>query len=158
MEEYSEAKTYKGKSELRNSKILTIFIHQSGNNNYCEHGICLRKTRDNMRVQMLQVLSDVSWYMCFQLRILDVTEVFVSQKYCPLCLNIASKSETEMFSMNNQRQVQNRHATCHQRSSNRSSPAGGETSLANHSAKKSNNPQNNSGLCHYIISELQPFT
>ena len=32
MEEYSEAKTYKGKSELRNSKILTIFIHQSGNN------------------------------------------------------------------------------------------------------------------------------
>ena len=34
MEEYSEAKTYKGKSELRNSKILTIFIHQSGNNNY----------------------------------------------------------------------------------------------------------------------------
>ena len=33
MEEYSEAKTYKGKSELRNSKILTIFIHQSGNNN-----------------------------------------------------------------------------------------------------------------------------
>ena len=24
MEEYSEAKTYKGKSELRNSKILTI--------------------------------------------------------------------------------------------------------------------------------------
>ena len=32
--EYSEAKTYKGKSELRNSKILTIFIHQSGNNDY----------------------------------------------------------------------------------------------------------------------------
>ena len=60
MEEYSEAKTYKGKSELRNSKILTIFIHESGNNNYCEHGICLRKTRDDMRVQMLQVLSDVS--------------------------------------------------------------------------------------------------
>ena len=63
MEEYSdrhEAKTYKGKSELRNSKILTIFIHESGNNNYCQHGICLRKTRDNMRVQMLQVLSDVS--------------------------------------------------------------------------------------------------
>ena len=46
MEEYSEAKTYKGKSELRNSKILTIFIHQSGNNNYCQHGVCLRKTRD----------------------------------------------------------------------------------------------------------------
>ena len=41
MEEYSEAKTYKGKSELRNSKILTIFIHQSGNNNYCQHGVCL---------------------------------------------------------------------------------------------------------------------
>ena len=39
MEEYSEAKTYKGKSELRNSKILTIFIHQSGNNNYCQHGV-----------------------------------------------------------------------------------------------------------------------
>ena len=36
MEEYSEAKTCKGKSELRNSKILTIFIHQSGNNNYFE--------------------------------------------------------------------------------------------------------------------------
>ena len=60
MEEYSEAKTYKGKSELRNSKMLTIFIHESGNNNYCQHGIWLRKTRDNMRVQMLQVLSDVS--------------------------------------------------------------------------------------------------
>ena len=57
-----------------------------------------------MRVQMLQVLSDVSWYVCFQLRILDVTEVFVL-KYCPLCLNITSKSETEMFSMNNQRQM-----------------------------------------------------
>ena len=39
--------------------------------------------------------------MCFQLRILDVTELFVL-KYCPLCLNITSKSETEMFSMNNQ--------------------------------------------------------
>ena len=39
MEEYSEAKTYKGKSELRNSKILTIFIHQSGNNNYYQHGV-----------------------------------------------------------------------------------------------------------------------
>ena len=44
MEGYSEAKTYKGKSELRNCKILTIFIHQSGNNNYCQHGVCLRKT------------------------------------------------------------------------------------------------------------------
>ena len=33
MEEYSEAKTNKGKSELRNSKILTVFIHQRGNNN-----------------------------------------------------------------------------------------------------------------------------
>ena len=42
--------------------------------------------------------------MCFQLRIVDVTEVFVL-KYCPLCLNITSKSETEMFSMNNQRQM-----------------------------------------------------
>ena len=31
--------------------------------------------------------------MCFQLRILDVTEVLVL-KYCPLCLNITSKSET----------------------------------------------------------------
>ena len=40
MEEYSEAKTCKGKSELRNSKILTIFIHQSGNDNYCQHGVC----------------------------------------------------------------------------------------------------------------------
>ncbi len=50
---------------------------------------------------MLQVLSDVSWYVCFQLRILDVTELFVL-KYCPLCLNITSKSETEMFGMNNQ--------------------------------------------------------
>ena len=42
--------------------------------------------------------------MCFQLRILDVPEVLVL-KYCPLCLNITSKSETEMFSMNNQRQM-----------------------------------------------------
>ena len=89
--------------------------------------------------------------MCFRLSILDVTEVFVL-KYCPLCLNITSKSETEMFSINNQRQMfpETRHATCHQRSSNRSSPAAGETSLANHKAKKSNNPQNNSGLSQYI--------
>ena len=107
---------------------------------------------------MLQVLSDVSRYVCFQLRILDVTEVFVL-KYCPLCLNITSKSETEMFSMNNQRKMftcESRTVT--QRVTNRSSPAAGETSLANHTAKKSNNPQNNSGLCQYIISELQPFT
>ena len=26
------------------------------------------------------------------------------------------------------------------------------TSLANHKAKRSNNPQNNSGLCQYVIS------
>ena len=32
------------------------------------------------------------------------------------------------------------------------------TSHANHEAKKSNNPQNNSGLCRYVISEFQPFT
>ena len=105
-----------------------------------------------MRVQMLQMLSMFnSWYVCFRLSILDVTEVFVL-KYCPLCLNITSNSETEMFSINNQRQMfpETRHATCHQRSSNRSSPAAGETSLANHKAKKSNNPQNNSGLCQYI--------
>ena len=43
MEEYSEAKTYKGKSELRHNKILTIFIHQSGNNNYCQHGVFYEK-------------------------------------------------------------------------------------------------------------------
>ena len=42
--------------------------------------------------------------MRFQLRILDITEVFVLE-YCPLCLNITSKSETEIFSMNNQRQM-----------------------------------------------------
>ena len=47
--------------------------------------------------------------MYFQPRILDVTEVFVL-KYCPLWLNITSKSETEMFSMNNQRQMF--HLTC----------------------------------------------
>ena len=66
--------------------------------------------------------------------------------------NITSQSETEMFSINNQRQMfpETRHATCHQRSSNRSSPAAGETSLANHKAKKSNNSQKNSGLCQYI--------
>ena len=59
-------------------------------------------------LQMLSMLADV----CFQLRILDVTEVFVL-KYCPLCLNITSKSETEMFSINNQRQMF--HYTCESR-------------------------------------------
>ena len=37
-------------------------------------------------------------------------------------------------------------------------PAVGETLLANHNAKKSNNQQSSSGLCQYVISELQPFT
>ena len=42
MEEYSEAKTYKSKPELRNSNVnadLLLFI--SGDNNYCQsHGVC----------------------------------------------------------------------------------------------------------------------
>ena len=64
MEEYSEAKTYKGKSELRNSKILTIFIHQRGNNNYFQHGVCLRKIRDKPTYEckcykMLSMLADM---------------------------------------------------------------------------------------------------
>ena len=67
----------------------------------------LRKTRDKPTCEFkcyrcCRMLADMS--VCFQLRILDVTEVFVV-KYCPLCLNITSKSETEMFSMNNQRQM-----------------------------------------------------
>ena len=33
-----------------------------------------------------------------------------------------------------------------------------EMSLATHKAKKSNNPQNNSELCQFVISEFQPFT
>ena len=56
MVEYSEAKIYKSKPELRNSKMLTIFIHQSGNNNYCHsYGVCfMRKTTD-----MLHMLADM---------------------------------------------------------------------------------------------------
>ena len=37
------SETCKSKPEPRNSKMVTIFIHQSGNNNYCQsHGVCLR--------------------------------------------------------------------------------------------------------------------
>ena len=73
-----------------------------------------------MRVQMLQMLSMLADMCASGLAYLNVIEVFVL-KYCPLCLNITSKSETEMFSINNQRQMfpETRHATCHQRSSNR---------------------------------------
>ena len=40
MEKYSEAKTCKSKP-VRNIKMLTSFIHRSGNNNYCQlNGVC----------------------------------------------------------------------------------------------------------------------
>ena len=53
MEEYSEAKTYKSKPELRKSKVnADLFLFISGNNNYCQsHVVFLifvlpaRKTR-----------------------------------------------------------------------------------------------------------------
>ena len=73
MEEYSETKTYKSKPELRNSKVLSIFIHQSGNNNYCKsHGVCLRKTTDKptrkckCSREMLQMLADTCASSCLE--------------------------------------------------------------------------------------------
>ena len=42
IKEYSEAKTYKNKAELKNSEVNTdLFLFISGNSNYCQsHGVC----------------------------------------------------------------------------------------------------------------------
>ena len=87
--------------------MLTIFIHQSGNNNFiASTEFVYEKPGINRHASanVTDVVDVNSWYVYFQPRILDVTEVFVL-KYCPLWLNVTSKSETEMFSMNNQGQM-----------------------------------------------------
>ena len=74
MEEYTEAKTYKRKQKLRNSQVLTILIHQSRKNIIASHTEFYDKPQINRNVSAN--VAHVSWYVCFQLRILDVTQAF----------------------------------------------------------------------------------
>ena len=65
MKEYSEAKTYKNKAELRNSEANTdFFLFISGNNNYCQShgvrpGICLRETTETREQMFMLMLADI---------------------------------------------------------------------------------------------------
>jgi len=73
MEEYSEAMIYRKKPELRNSNVNADYFYSSAEI-FESVASCTEFIYDKPRINR-HASANASWYLCFQLRILDVTQV-----------------------------------------------------------------------------------
>ena len=74
MEEYSEAKIYRSEPELRKSNVNADYLYSSAEI-FESVASCTEFVYDKPRINR-HVSANASWYLCFQLWILDVTQVY----------------------------------------------------------------------------------
>ena len=74
MEEFFEAKIYKIKPELSNSNVNADYFYSSAEI-FESVARCTEFVYDKTQIN-LHVSTNASWYLCFQLRILDLIQVY----------------------------------------------------------------------------------